>query len=338
MGNCCCGSDDQQVIKGADDRSSSSSSDSSKEQSIGSSKVQSSGSSSNSSKEQVIGISKEQGIGSSYQFQPGDEKPRPMIFALMRDGHEVIRGAMEDISEEIATQTSKGDYADADKIIEMWNDLHAWEGMHKTMEEGKGVKGSPKTSPVGLFELLDRKYDGIATKNGLLDAHDELDDLEDAMHNACHLKDMWRIRRAWKNFEEVNSAHLKKEESIMMAKVTEMAKSGENLKDMMRNEIFALIANSPDLKFFIQFANRILDTHPGGMPRARVFDHALYAIATPQEWTTWQTWIEASLTKARYAEVRAAIYPEEESPKLYSPDVPQHTPYAEATSGDEAEC
>mmetsp|Transcript_16740 Transcript_16740/g.24751 ORF Transcript_16740/g.24751 Transcript_16740/m.24751 type:complete len:338 (-) Transcript_16740:84-1097(-) len=263
----------------------------------------------------------------------GDENPRPMIFALMRNGHEVIRGAMEDISEEIATQTSKGDYADADKIIEMWNDLHAWEGMHKTMEEGKGVKGSPKTSPVGLFELLDRKYDGIATKNGLLDAHDELDDLEDAMHNACHLKDMWRIRRAWKNFEEVNSAHLKKEESIMMAKVTEMAKSGENLKDMMRNEIFALIANSPDLKFFIQFANRILDTHPGGMPRARVFDHALYAIATPQEWTTWQTWIEASLTKARYAEVRAAIYPEEESPP-----VPEHSRYLEEGSDYEANC
>eukprot|EP00547_Thalassionema_nitzschioides_P005887 CAMPEP_0194201482 /NCGR_PEP_ID=MMETSP0156-20130528/1736_1 /TAXON_ID=33649 /ORGANISM="Thalassionema nitzschioides, Strain L26-B" /LENGTH=218 /DNA_ID=CAMNT_0038926679 /DNA_START=297 /DNA_END=949 /DNA_ORIENTATION=- len=174
----------------------------------------------------------------------GDENPRPMIFALMRNGHEVIRGAMVDISEEIDTQMSRGDKADADKIIEMWNALHAWEGMHKTMEEGKGVKGSQKTSPVGFFEILDRKFDGIATKNGLFDAHSDLDEFEAAMHTACHLKHILKIERAWKNFEEFNSAHLKKEESIMMVKVTEMAKSGENLNDMMRNEIFALIANS----------------------------------------------------------------------------------------------
>jgi hypothetical protein len=58
-----------------------------------------------------------------------EEKPTPKIFALMRDGHEVIRGAQLDVGAAI----EKEDYETAKDI---WEKLCKWCNIHMIMEEG----------------------------------------------------------------------------------------------------------------------------------------------------------------------------------------------------------
>lgn len=64
------------------------------------------------------------------------DKPKPMIFAIMRNGHEVIRGGQKDVSAAITA----GEIEDAKK---KWDDLHKWTTIHMTMEEGNGKPDAP---------------------------------------------------------------------------------------------------------------------------------------------------------------------------------------------------
>jgi hypothetical protein len=57
------------------------------------------------------------------------EKPRPEIFAILRNGHEVIRGATPEVKNAIGE-------ADFEGALELWKALSAWEKMHMSMEEG----------------------------------------------------------------------------------------------------------------------------------------------------------------------------------------------------------
>jgi hypothetical protein len=63
-----------------------------------------------------------------------EEKPKPQVFALMRNGHSVIREAQVDIRAAI----EKEDYATAK---DTWEKLCKWSDIHMIMEEGndKGV-------------------------------------------------------------------------------------------------------------------------------------------------------------------------------------------------------
>jgi hypothetical protein len=69
------------------------------------------------------------------------EKPKPMIFALMRNAHDVIRGAQRDLKQEI----EKGNLESA-KIIH--RKLIKFTMMHMWMEEGSGTD----KSPIGMFK------------------------------------------------------------------------------------------------------------------------------------------------------------------------------------------
>ena len=59
------------------------------------------------------------------------EKPKPMIFALMRNGHEVIRGAQRDMKKTLES-------GDLNKFANEWSDFGKWEAEHARMEEGCG--------------------------------------------------------------------------------------------------------------------------------------------------------------------------------------------------------
>ena len=75
----------------------------------------------------------------------------------------------------------------------------------------------------------------------------------------------------------------------------------------MCEEIFPTVSGSVDWEFFIKYSNEILEKHHGGMPRVRVFDHALWAAATPEEWAIWRGWIEETLTEGSYKELLAVL-------------------------------
>jgi hypothetical protein len=69
------------------------------------------------------------------------EKPKPLIFALMRNAHEVIRGAQRDLKILI----EKGDLGAAKTLHEK---LIKFTMMHMWMEEGSGTD----KSPIGMFK------------------------------------------------------------------------------------------------------------------------------------------------------------------------------------------
>jgi hemerythrin-like domain-containing protein len=161
------------------------------------------------------------------------ERPRPMVFALMRNGHEVLRGAMEDVSDDL----EKGN---KDAACAAYLELQQWSALHQLMEDGHNDGKTPK----GLFAILDAEFDGIAQKNGLRDDHDKLDVMEDAMTAACNNKNtsLEELKALWGEFKTAYGAHLKKEEGVMMPQVMQLVKRGENLTLIMQTEILPLVS------------------------------------------------------------------------------------------------
>lgn len=72
------------------------------------------------------------------------EKPKPMIFALMRNGHECIREGMRQ------TRAAIVDEKNYDKAQQEWHDLCQWEALHKAMEEG--TNPGQDVTPRGFFK------------------------------------------------------------------------------------------------------------------------------------------------------------------------------------------
>jgi hypothetical protein len=161
------------------------------------------------------------------------ERPRPLVFALMRNGHEVLRGAIEDVSNHL----EKGN-KDAARAVYL--ELHRWSALHKLMEDGHSDGKTPK----GMFAILDEEFDGIAQKNGLRDDHDKLDVLEDALTVACNDRNasLEELRALWEIFKAEYLAHLKKEEGVMMPQVVQLKNRGENLTVIMQTEILPLVS------------------------------------------------------------------------------------------------
>jgi hypothetical protein len=155
--------------------------------------------------------------------------------------------------------------------------------------------------------VLDAKAEGIVTEQGLYGLHTDLDSLGAAVDKAIEKNDMKHLKLAYPKFMEVNEAHLKTEEDVMMPSIQKMMKAKEPLKKFMVVEILPTVKGSPDWEFFIKYANEILDKHNNGMPKARVFDHALWAAATSEEWTTWSAWMKEALTEKTYAQLQAAL-------------------------------
>ena len=157
------------------------------------------------------------------------------------------------------------------------------------------------------FSLLDQKFDNVASKAGLLDDHQALDEVETEANRAVESKDGEAFAVAYAKYQQINLSHLEKEESIMMPKVSQMAKEGVNMKQVMRDELLALILDSPDLEHFVKYANEVLERHADNMPRARVFDHALWAVSTADEWQKYDTWIQETVSEEQYREISDAI-------------------------------
>jgi hypothetical protein len=82
-----------------------------------------------------------------------------------------------------------------------------------------------------------------------------------------------------------------------------MMESNVSLRDLMAVDILPCIAED-DMAFFLGFALRLLEQHAEGMPRARVFAHAVSAVATAEQWLRWHPVIKRSLSTALYNQVQ----------------------------------
>ena len=186
------------------------------------------------------------------------EKPKPMIFAIMRNGHEVLRGALRELQ-----VTLDDDDGNLDKAVVQWKDYQKWVKMHMAMEEGVGDNGprgffryvlricthSLATSTV-LFQdssphacvslslslslslsvqnrLLDEHCDGVASKHNLHQAHEALEAAEVALQQAFdNNNNLTAIQQAFSVYRAADEQHLQQEEQVMMPKVQKMVKDG----------------------------------------------------------------------------------------------------------------
>lgn len=153
---------------------------------------------------------------------------------------------------------------------------------------------------------MDVEADGIVTNNGLHALHTQVDALEAAVNTAIAESDIAKLQEAYPKFMEFNEAHLKMEEDVMMPSIKKMMKAEKPLKKYMVQDILPTVKSSPDWEYFIRYANEILEKHSNGMPRAFVFDHALWAASSPEEWNVWSKWIEDSLSDMAWQKVAAA--------------------------------
>lgn len=220
---------------------------------------------------------------------------RPQIFAIMRNGHEVLRGAMVECRQALELEDPK---KAVKAFAAAWRDYSKWHSTHARMEDGD-------SQFKGFFKTLDEEFEGVATSEGLTTAHEDLEDLERAVAEAVATKDLDKIKSAYAAFSEANENHMKHEEEVMMPKVQELAQQGK-AKDVMITHVLPL-ATAGDMTFFVGFAMRILEKHHGGNPRARVFAHALQAAATDKQWARWRKIVRRNLTAEAYAKMKEEI-------------------------------
>lgn len=211
-------------------------------------------------------------------------------------GHEVIRGCMKDIQAAL-------DDNDLVTAKSLWDDLQRWDNIHMKMEEGE------PDGPKGIFGILDEYADGLADKKGLRHHHQHLYEYEEDIHDAfTHAADVSEaVKASYECFQKENLSHLEAEENAMMPAIQGLSKAGKPMKKFMCQEVFPLIPAN-EVEFFIKFANQVLVRHEGGMPRVRVFNHALWVVGTASnQWGEWEAWIQEVLPTEKFGETRNAI-------------------------------
>lgn len=219
----------------------------------------------------------------------------------MRNAHEVLRGAMNDIQDLLDQDDFKG-------AKELWHRFNRYSDLHMKMEEG-----SKRCNARGLFQLVDDHANESAKKAELRHHHSTLYELEedvvDVFENA---PDVQRAKEVYPIFREENVSHLEEEEEVLMPAIQRIIRHKFPVKKYIKTDILpVLLAHDGDMEFFIRFSNEILQKHDvvdgKPMPRVRVFDHALWALATSEQWTEWSAWIQDTVTPEKYQELTTAI-------------------------------
>mmetsp|Transcript_12150 Transcript_12150/g.18363 ORF Transcript_12150/g.18363 Transcript_12150/m.18363 type:complete len:259 (+) Transcript_12150:89-865(+) len=218
------------------------------------------------------------------------EKAPAEVFALMRGGHDVIRGNMTTIDQLIEKK-------DWEAAFESYSKLAKWEEMHSMMKDGYGDENTPK----GVFAIMDETFGGIAQEFELREGYAAIGDLEKKADEFIDVSDGESFEEVFLELKTASNAQMRKEEKIIEPKYKHMKMSGDfDLTELMMTEILALIVESPDFKFYVQHAVSVLEKHHGNQPRAETFAHALCECATPEQWETWSAWIKEAASQKMY--------------------------------------
>mmetsp|Transcript_32863 Transcript_32863/g.68503 ORF Transcript_32863/g.68503 Transcript_32863/m.68503 type:complete len:258 (-) Transcript_32863:146-919(-) len=234
--------------------------------------------------------------GGSFKRELTLERPKPLIFAIIRNGHEVIRGGLQDI--EAFLQRGELELA-----TEEWRKLRKWWQMHRKLE--LGVDDGETTK--GFLRLLDKHCEEIATKEKFYQGYDAIVEREEELNGAFETEDLFQIKAFFFDFKDELLDLLTRQDEKLMPCVDDMADRRLDLKKFMKRDVLAGIARSFGFEFFVRYAVEILDKHHGGMPRVRVYGYALWAVATRKEWQQWKVWIQESVSESAFQELEEVI-------------------------------
>jgi len=223
---------------------------------------------------------------------PGPAKPSPEVFAVMRNGHEVIRGLMKDCETAPDMAMFRRD----------WGCLMKWQELHAMQEDGAA-------GGRGFFAVINERFQNVAHTRGMHAAHANLQPIEQQLVQMVNdpRTTLEMVRPVYAQFMQHNEAHLKNEEDVMMPCIKAMKEGGVNLVQVLQTDIMPCIWDNPDFGFWVQQAAVSLEKHHGGQPRALVFLHALMAVCGPERWARCLPFVRAGLTPQTYAQINAQI-------------------------------
>lgn len=221
--------------------------------------------------------------------------PRPEVFALMRNGHEVLRGALKECDEALALPDRR---AGTKAFAARYKELKRWQDIHMAMEEG-----TPDKKVEGVFAMLDRLADNAAAASGLHSAHATLSRLERTLERALFWRRHAHLQSTWAAFRTENEAHYVLEERTMMPEIAKLNQAGTNMRELMVASVLGAVQPA-EMPFFVSFATRMLDKYSEGKPRLRVFLHALQAVCDSEaQWIAYRAHVEAGLSDAAYSQL-----------------------------------
>ena len=269
--------------------------------------------------QQQLNSSQQKGVPAAASV----ELPQPLVFGIIRTGHEVIRARLKDIERSLVS-------GDLDLALAEWKKARKWFHTHLLLELGNGesigflryVTLSYTARSIlcllkcltvicfGFFplrRLLDEHCDNISTKENFFSEYEALREQEESLNAAFETDDMFQIKASFYEFKDPLLLILEREDDKLMPCIDEMAERKLDLVKLMRKEIMQGASNTFGFEAFVRYALGTLEKHDGGLHRVRTYGLALWAVATHKEWKIWATWVEQSISPASMEELEEAI-------------------------------
>mmetsp|Transcript_5209 Transcript_5209/g.15213 ORF Transcript_5209/g.15213 Transcript_5209/m.15213 type:complete len:438 (+) Transcript_5209:199-1512(+) len=244
-----------------------------------------------------------------------DASDRPLIFALMTSGRRVIRGAMEDISRSL-------DAGDVDGASQKFMDLDRWKSFYAMMEDGNGFihheTNTIATTPKGMLLIINDEFNSLIEDDTNYDADlDEFEVLEEMMRSefSSNVLDTTRIKETWKQLHEESKTIYRSNSDIQIPQL-------DSISEVAREDLGIVAGGRPsdeqetpdhdehsDFRFFIQYANNILEQNAKPSESVQVFDFANWICLDPTTWTVVEGSIKETMPADHFEEVRKALYP-----------------------------
>lgn len=247
---------------------------------------------------------------SCFESSPAPE-PTAEVFALVRNAHEVIRGACIDLETTLAAPAADAatKRAVVDRFRAQWVELRRFLKIHHKMEDGALLKLEVLKTAEGLFDMIDRLDSDRAKAAHVRDAHARLASIERAVSRSLYsvFGSHAKLLTAYGHFKEMNEEHLKQVDEIMTPTIKKLNDDGADMRGLMRKSVLAALWDD-DRAFFVSYGTRVLKKYPVGAPSAAEFVKIMQTLAdSAEEWEADRVLIEAALGADEYKNIAAEL-------------------------------
>lgn len=211
---------------------------------------------------------------------PADQ-PRPMPFAIARNAHESLRGALKDVK----SAASAGDVATAKNE---WSDFKRGLSTHMAMEDN------------GMFPFMDAKFDGVITSEKLGHEHSEDKKEQAEVDAAFSTGDVAKINAILEKFIADHEHHLKHEEDVLMPLTMKAGNSPAERGIAVNQNLLKPMLATGDFPFFLDWALKKLVKHKPA-EAVRVFVWGLQYGSTAEEYASFLPVIKGAVPSDMFA-------------------------------------
>lgn len=209
------------------------------------------------------------------------EPPRPRPFAVSRNSHEAIRGALKDVQSAVAA-------GDLTVAKQEWEDFQRALKTHMAMEDN------------GIFPVMDAVFEDAITKAGFRGEHSKDIEEQEDVSAALASGDIPKITAVFGHFSEDHEKHLKHEEDVMMPLTNKM---GTNLAERGAAANLGLLKpmlEHGDFPFYLNWVIVKLVKHKPA-DAVRMFVWALQYSSTEEQYASFLPVIKGAIPAEMWA-------------------------------------